>query len=69
MAKFIFYRTQTGSIMRAIVKTQHRDGTLTVEPYFYQDAVGQDVMPFQGGHKLRIDPEYLTTATGQPVAA
>ena len=68
MATFIFYRTGGGSIMRAAVRAKHRDGDLTVEPFFYQDAVGEDVMPFQGGFKLRIDPGYLTTATGDPVA-
>lgn len=67
MAKFIYYQAAGGATMRAAVRTRHRDGDLTVEPFFYQDATGKDVLPFQGGFKLRIDPQLLTTATGQPV--
>lgn len=59
MTKFLTYRTQTGMEMKAAVRTQHRDGSFTVEPFFYQKD-GKDDGAFQGGHKLRVDAQFVT---------
>lgn len=40
--------------MRAVVKAVHKDKSVTVEPYFYQDQDGNDVGSFQGGVTVRL---------------
>lgn len=47
--------------MRALVKKRHRDGSVTVEPYFLQDAAGKDQGVFQGGFTLRIAGDDIQT--------
>lgn len=41
--------------MRALVKRRHRDGSLSVEPYFWQTEAGHDTGPFQGGQIIRLN--------------
>lgn len=57
--EFVFYRTQTGAVLRAKVHKRTRNGWVTVEPYFYVDENGKDTGAFQGGHKLTFRTSYL----------
>ena len=61
---FIFYRTQTGHVMRAKVLTRHRDLDVTVEPFFWQtpDFTDEPDGCFQGGHKVRVPASHLVDA-------
>jgi hypothetical protein len=59
MTEFLTYRTQTGDELRAAVRVAHRDGSYTVEPFFYQKA-GEDVGLFQGGHEVRVPARFVT---------
>lgn len=61
MPNFLVYRTQTGHLMRAKVVTRHRDGDVTVEPWFWQDEAGKDTGCFQGGHKVRVPASYVVS--------
>lgn len=58
---FVTYNTRSGQTMRALVKKRHRDGSVTVEPYFLQDAAGKDQGVFQGGFTLRIAGDDIQT--------
>jgi hypothetical protein len=62
MTKFVTYTTQTNATMRAAIRTQHRDGSVTVEPFFYQKD-GNDIGMFQGGHTLRLTADQVTPWT------
>lgn len=55
MSKFVVYTAGCGMMMRALVKRRHRDGSLSVEPYFWQTEQGRDTGTFQGGHVIRLE--------------
>lgn len=48
MAKFIVYRTDAGVRVRAKVRKRFANGTVRVQPYFFQKA-GKDLPGFIGG--------------------
>ncbi|MBB2158022.1 hypothetical protein HLH33_17265 [Gluconacetobacter diazotrophicus] len=54
MGDFVLYDTAGGRMMRALVKRRHRDGSITLEPYFRQDANGNDCGAFQGCFTVRL---------------
>ena len=54
MTKFIVYRAAVAAFMRARVIARHRNGDVTVEPWFWQDGAGNDIGAFQGGYKVRV---------------
>ena len=52
--RFCIYTADSGQRVRARILTTHRDGWLTVEPWFFQEA-GRDAGPMIGG-KLQLHP-------------
>ena len=67
---FVFYRTQTGHVMRAKVLTRHRDRSVTVEPFFWQtpDFTDEPAGCFQGGHTVRVPASHLVDDPAAAVA-
>ncbi len=63
---FLIYATRACGNMRAIVRTAHRDGTWTVEPYCFVDANYENVGAFQGGPKTHITPADVRRAKKNP---
>ena len=57
MSNFVTYKARNSQTMRARVIRRHRDGSVTVEPYFWLDANGKDNGVFQGGFTLRLPVE------------
>jgi hypothetical protein len=55
-AKFVAYEMNGGGLMRAWVETRHRDGSMTVQPWWCLDDKGNDCGAFQGGFKVRLRP-------------
>ena len=62
MTDFVVYRTQGGDLLPAAVRTRHREGDLTVEPFFHIDPAGKDLGGFQGEFKLRIGAQHIVSA-------
>jgi hypothetical protein len=63
MADFLTYLTAHCGAMRAKILTRHRDGDVTVEPFFFVGKEGKDTGPFQGGHKVRVPPSHFVDAS------
>jgi hypothetical protein len=57
---FVLYSNGCGFI-RALVKRAHRDGSVTVEPYFFQKADGTYMAGFIGG-KFTLGPSDFQSA-------
>lgn len=52
----VWYQNGRGLTFRALVRVLHRDGSVSVEPYFQTDrATGRDIGVYQGGHRVRLD--------------
>ncbi|HEV2674181.1 MAG TPA: hypothetical protein VGV37_06525 [Aliidongia sp.] len=62
MADFMTYRTAHCGPMRAKILTRHRDGDVTVEPFFFQED-GNDTGSFQGGYKVRVPRSHFIDAS------
>lgn len=50
---FVLYTVRSATY-RSLVKTVHRDGTVTVEPYFQVGDDGKDTGAFCGGFVVRV---------------
>lgn len=62
-SNFVFYKTMSGHVMRALVVKAHRDGGVTVEPYFLQSPSGGDKPggSFMGGFTLRLSAGHFAS--------
>lgn len=58
-SQFLHYRTLHGVKVRAKVLVRHRDGSRTVEPWFYLDHDDKPNGPFIGGQKVRVMPRHI----------
>jgi hypothetical protein len=59
----VFYRAR-GGVVRATVKTLHKDGSVSVRAHFFVDEDGKDMLGHLGV-TYRVDPEKLAATAAK----